>query len=256
VQNSSVAARRRRLPLTVASGSSQIAYHGKSQAVESSSASVVQPAATIQLAPRAARHRAPASTTTKPAMNRWRHQLGGWAGVPIPTSRAVSAGRLCVATSCCCSPTAARKPNVCTPKPSRPTIVRAIRLRTALVATPKRARVRGEASTRNGSTSPAVILTPTPATRVAAPARMRGFAPVDSASAPASSSRINVSLCAPPTASDSSTGLRPTKAIAQRAEWPRRAAVRAISATAPRLERTATAFSAHSPPASPSGTVA
>ena len=39
-------------------------------------------------------------------------------------------------------------------------------------------------------------------------------------------------------------------------ECPRRAAARAISATAPRLELTAIALNAHSPPASPSGAVA
>ncbi len=39
-------------------------------------------------------------------MNRWRHQPG----VPLsPNSRAVSAGMLCVATSCCCSPIAVEK---------------------------------------------------------------------------------------------------------------------------------------------------
>ncbi len=67
-----------------ASGSSQIAYQGKSQAVESNSASVVHPAATSQLAPtprapgpdgwvrRGApvRHNASASTARKPATNR------------------------------------------------------------------------------------------------------------------------------------------------------------------------------------------
>jgi hypothetical protein len=86
------------LPLTAASGSSQIAYQGNSQAVDTSSASVVHPAATIQLAPTTpsrrgapVRHSAQQSTTTKPATNRWRHQLG----VPLsPTSRAVSAGTL------------------------------------------------------------------------------------------------------------------------------------------------------------------
>jgi hypothetical protein len=87
----SVAARRRRLPLTAASGSSQVAYHGNSHAVESSSASVVQPAAMRQSAPRAVRHRAKASTATNAAMYRWRHQFG----VPLsPKRRAVSAGTL------------------------------------------------------------------------------------------------------------------------------------------------------------------
>jgi hypothetical protein len=54
----SVAARRRRSPLTAASGSAQITYQGNSQAVESSSASVVHPAAMRQSAPRSVRHRA------------------------------------------------------------------------------------------------------------------------------------------------------------------------------------------------------
>ncbi|HXR28809.1 MAG TPA: hypothetical protein VN772_04455, partial [Solirubrobacteraceae bacterium] len=66
--------------------------------MDSSSASVVHPAATRQSAPRAVRHSASANTSTKPARNRWRHQ----AGVPLrPTRRAVSAGMLWVATSCC-----------------------------------------------------------------------------------------------------------------------------------------------------------
>ena len=44
-----MAAHRRRSPLTAASGSTQIAYHGSSQAVESSNAIVAQPAATLAL---------------------------------------------------------------------------------------------------------------------------------------------------------------------------------------------------------------
>jgi hypothetical protein len=50
--------RRRRLPLTAARGSGQVAYQGNSHAVESNSASVVHPAATRQSVPRAVRHSA------------------------------------------------------------------------------------------------------------------------------------------------------------------------------------------------------
>jgi hypothetical protein len=67
---------------------------------------------------------------------------------------------------------------------------------------------------------------------------------------------ISVSLCAPPTASTSSTGFKPTNAHAQRRECPSRPAARAINATAPRLLRTASALNAHSEPPTPSGTVA
>jgi len=59
---------RRRSLLTAANGSTQIAYHGSSQAVEISRAIVVQPAATRQSAPRAVRHSANASTAAKAAM--------------------------------------------------------------------------------------------------------------------------------------------------------------------------------------------
>ena len=68
------------------------------------------------------------------------------------------------------------------------------------------------------------------AAQVAAPA------PAVSASAPASASISSVSLCAPPTASTSSTGFRPTNAAAQPGECPSRAAARAINATAPMLD--------------------
>jgi hypothetical protein len=248
-----VAARRRRSALTAASGSSQIAYHGSSQAVDSSSASIDQPAATRQSAPRAVRHSAVANTIKKPATYRWRHQ----AGVPVrPTSRAVSAGMLWVATSCCCSPSAFRNPSAWTPKPISPRTASAARHSRAVAATLRRSRVPGAASTRNGNTTPAVTFTPTPATSAAAPARSRGLAPAVSASASASTSMISVSLCAPPTASTSRTGFRPAKAAAKRGECPSRRAARAISATAPRLEAAATTFSAHSPPAMPSGAVA
>jgi hypothetical protein len=111
-------------------------------------------------------------------------------------------------------------------------------------------------STRNGSASPAVTLIATPATSVADAARMRGLVPALSSNAVESASRISVSLCAPPTASTSSTGFSPTNAAAQRAECPSRPAARAISATAARLETTAIALNAHRLPARPSGAVA
>jgi hypothetical protein len=213
VQNRSVAARRRRSPLTAASGRAQIAYQGKSHAVDASSASVVQPAAMRQFAPRAARHNASASTARNAATKRWRHQLG----VPLrPRRRAVSAGTLWTATSCCCSPTALRKPSACAPKPITATAASTARLPTALAPTRRLSRARAGASSRKGSASPAVTLTPTPATSVPAAARKRGLAPAVSASAAASASMIRVSLCAPPTASSSSTGFRPTNAAAKR----------------------------------------
>jgi len=211
----SVAVRRRRSPLTAARGSAQITYQGSSHAVDSSSASVVHPAATRQSLPRAVRHSAPASTATNAPMNAWRHHVG----VPLsPTSRAVSAGMLWVATSCCCSPTALRKPSACEPKPIRPSAASAIRLSTAAPTTGRRSRARGGASNRKGSTSPAVTLMPIPATSATAAARKRGLAPALSASAAASESRIRVSLCAPPIASSSSTGFKPTKAAAHTGE--------------------------------------
>jgi hypothetical protein len=207
--------RRRRSPLTAASGSGQVAYHGRSHAVESNSASVVQPAAMRQSVPRAVRHSAKASATRKPAANTWRHHVG----VPLsPIRRAVSAGTLCVATSCCCSPTALRKPSACAPKPSSPTAASANRLSTPLLATARRSRAWRGASTRNGSMTPAVTLIATLATTTPAAARKRGLAPAVSTSAVASRRRMSVSLCAPPTASSSSTGFSPTKAAAQRRE--------------------------------------
>jgi hypothetical protein len=97
---------------------------------------------------------------------------------------------------------------------------------------------------------------PTPTASAPSPARKRGLAPAVSASAAASVITISVSLCAPPTASTSSTGFKPTNAAAQRGDWPSLAAARATSATAARLPATAKALNAHSPPASPSGAVA
>jgi hypothetical protein len=188
-----VAVRRRRSPLTAASGSGQIAYQGNSQAVDRSSASVVQPAATRQSAPRRVRHRAYMSTTKNPATKQWRHQLG----VPCrPTRRAVSAGMLWVATSCCCSLTASRKPSACEPKPISPMAVSSARLNPAPAATRRRSflLVPPAPSTRNGSARPAVTLTPTPATSAAAPARKRGLEPAVNTSAAARASRRSVSL--------------------------------------------------------------
>jgi hypothetical protein len=289
-----VAARRRRSPLTAANGSGQIAYHGNSHAVASSSASVVHPAATRQSAPRSVRQRAYRKTTTKPAMKQCRHQLG----VPCnPTRRAVSAGRLCVATSCCCSLTAPAKPNACEPKPISPITAISARLSAAVATTRRRSRAVGGATNKNGSASPAVTLTAIPATSAAAPARKRGLAPAVNSSAAASASSSSVSLWSPPTASSSSTGFRPTKAAVKRAECPPSSEVRkppatsadalvaaAVGATgvaevagarvgclavrasrpaallssaiAARLVATASAFIAHSPPASPSGAIA
>ena len=213
-----MAARRRRSPLTAASGSGQIAYHGNSHAVASSSASVVQPAATRQSAPRSVRQRAYKKIATKPAMKQWRHQLGGWAGLPTPTRRAVSAGRLCVATNCCCSLTAPAKPNACEPKPINPIAATTARLSAAAPSTRRRSRemIRSPPApnTRNGSARPAVTFTAIPATNAAAPARKRGLAPAVNSSAAASASSSSVSLWSPPTASSSRTGFRPTKAAA------------------------------------------
>jgi hypothetical protein len=276
-----VAARRRRSPLTAASGSGQIAYHGNSHAVASSSASVVHPAATRQSAPRSVRHRAYMKITTNPAMKQWRHQPG----VPCsPTRRAVSAGRLWVATSCCCSLTAPAKPNACEPKPINPIAATSTRVSAAAPVARRRSRAVGGANNRNGSASPAVTLTAIPATSAAAPARKRGLAPAVNSSAAASASSSSVSLWSPPTASSSSAGFRPTKAAVKRAERPPSSAVpkprepaasaagvpRArrladsasrpaallSSAIAARLVATASVFNAHSPPASPSGAIA
>ena len=220
--------------------------------MESRSASVVQPAAARQSAPRAVRQSSIASTAMNPATKRWRHHVG----VPVsPTRRAVSAGMLWVATSCCCSPTAFRNPSACEPNPTSASAPSASRLAAALASAARRSR-RGAARTRNGSSSPAVTLIPTPATSVAAAALKRGLAPAVSASAAASTSSISVSLWAPPTASTSSTGFRPTKAAAQRREDPRRPAARAISATAARLDATAMPLKAHRAPAMPSGATA
>ena len=97
---------------------------------------------------------------------------------------------------------------------------------------------------------------PTPTTSAPAAARKRGLVPAVRASAAASIITISVSLCAPPTASTSSTGFSPTNAAAKRRECPSFRAARATSAMAARLAATATALNAHRPPASPSGAVA
>jgi hypothetical protein len=212
-------------------------------------------------------------------MKQWRHQLG----VPCsPTRRAVSAGRLCVAINCCCSLTAPANPNACEPKPINPIAATTARLSAVAPTTRRRSREVGGASIKNGSASPAVTFTAIPATSAAAPARKRGLAPAVNSSAAASASSSSVSLWSPPTASSSRTGLRPTKAAVKRAERPSRnlrktrlspsgAAetpaegssdiasfpdARLNSAIATRLVATASAFNAHSPPASPSGAIA
>jgi hypothetical protein len=124
VQKTIVATRRRRSLPSAASGSAQIAYHGKSHAVEHSSASVVHPAAERQSAPLAVRQSAITKVSTNSAMKMSRHQ----AGVPSrPRSRAVSAGMLCVATSCCWPPTAPMNPSAPDPKPSSETAAMASR---------------------------------------------------------------------------------------------------------------------------------
>jgi len=248
-----VAAHSRRSPPRAASGSSQIAYHGSSQAVDTSSASIAQPAITRQSAPRRVRHSVTDSTTQKPARYRCRHQDG----VPDrPTRRAVSAGTLWVATSCCCSPTAPRKPSAWVPKPISPSTARPASDSTAPTSTARRSRHRVGASTTNGSTTPAAIFTPIPATTAIALSRRPAVSPAvsgavsvraaeavpvrgavsaragtagpraraspraASASAAASEAITSVSLCAPPTASSSSTGFSPTNAAAHFAERP------------------------------------
>ena len=160
-----MAARSRQSPPRAASGNSQIAYHGRSHAVEIRSASIAQPAATLQSAPRAVRHSAITSTTEKAPRYACLHQ----SGVPeSPTSRAVSAGTLWLATKCCCSPTASRNPSVCEPKASSPSAARASSASAPLRATAERSRQRGAPSTTNGSTIPAAIFTPMPATTATA----------------------------------------------------------------------------------------
>jgi hypothetical protein len=248
-----------------ASGSAHMAYQGSSQAVDSNSASVAQPAIVRQSAPRAVRHRLTPSTTTNPTTHRSRHQLGS----PLSSSqRAVSAGMLWVAISCCCSPIESKKPNACVPKPTTATIASSMSAAAALIATRARSLIRRGASTMNGSTSPTDAFTPTPTTSSAAAARKLGVlsafdapatdastvaVPTVSSRAPASTNSTSASLCAPPTASSSVTGFKPTNAAAHFAERPILCAARAINATAPKLQTTATAFSAHRPLARPSG---
>jgi hypothetical protein len=64
-------------------------------------------------------------------------------------------------------------------------------------------------------------------------------------------SSTSVSLWTPPTASSSMTGFRPTNTAAAFAERPILLAALAVRETAPRLDATATALSAHKPPAKP-----
>ena len=127
---------------------------------------------------------------------------------------------LCTATSCCCSPTALRKPSAWLPKPISPIAPSTSSPSAAPSSVRSRSRALGAPSSMNGSDRPAVTFTPTPATSVAAAEPKRGAVPAVSASAAESASRINVSLWAPPTASTSSTGFSPTKAAAQRRELP------------------------------------
>ncbi len=248
-----MATRRRRLPLTAASGSAQITYHGNSHAVERSSARVLQPAATRQSAPRAVRRRANSRTSTNASRNSRRHH----SGVPLsPTRRAVSAGMLCVATSCCCSETALRKPNAWTPKPTTPSSASASSQRAVPRTAFSRSRFPRAAAIMNGSASPAVTLTPTPAASTPHAACTRGFVPAVSTSAAPRNIITSVSLCAPPTAITSRTGFSPTKTAAHRGETPSRPAARAISQIPARLPATVIVFNAHRPAATPSGATA
>ncbi len=89
-----------------------------------------------------------------------RHQFGS----PLsPTQRAVSAGMLCVAISCCCSPSASEEAKrvraEADDRHDREQHKRS--QRRSPPPAPARARRRG-ASTTNGSTSPAEAFTPTP----------------------------------------------------------------------------------------------
>ncbi len=219
-----------------------------------SSASIAQPAQARHSAPRAQRHTCQASTTANTARKACRHH----AGVPdSPSSRAVSAGMLCVATSCCWSPSALRKPKAPEPKPASAITARTASHSRMLPSVRRRASRPGRESARKGSVTAAETFTPTPATSAAAaPPAPAATGPAARAMAAASASISSVSLCAPPTASTSSTGFRPTKATGQRSGLPSRAAARPTSATAPRLAPAASALKAHIAPATPSGAVA
>ena len=99
--------------------------------------------------------------------------------------------------------------------------------------------------------------TPTPAASDTRPRPAGGStAPALSSSANASESSTSVSLCAPPTASTSSTGFSPMNASAKRRERPRRPAARAVSQIAARLHTADSAFNVQIPPPSPSGATA
>ena len=148
------------------------------------------------------------------------------------------------------------KPSACVPNPRIATIARNANAPTAPAATRARSRQRAGASTTNGSTRPADAFTPIAATIAIAAPRKRGAVPAASASAQASRSSTSVSLWAPPSASSSSTGFRPTNTAAVFAERPIFAAALAVRATAPRLVITAIAFSVQIPPATPSGAIA
>ena len=129
---------------------------------------------------------------------------------------------LWTATSCCCSPTAPRKPSAWAPKPTSPRTASAARLSAALRRDPQAlARALGREHEKRQH-QPCRDLDPHAATSAPAAARKRGLAPAVNASAAARTNISSVSLCAPPTASSSSTGFRPTNAAAQREEFPSR----------------------------------
>ncbi len=125
---------------------------------------------------------------------------------------------------------------------------------------PPRARalasVRGLALADGATLAGGATLAATPASAPAPAVALARVAPAASARAPAKASSTSVSLCAPPTANSSNTGFRPTNADATFAERPILCAACAVSAVAPRLAVTATAFSVHRPTASPSGATA
>ena len=156
----------RRSPPRAASGSSQIAYHGSSQAVDTSSASVAQPAITRQSEPRSVRHmrqrehHAEARQIEVPPPGRrprQPHQAGGLGRHAVGGHQLLLlAHRVEEAERVRAEPDQAQRPPA-PPAPAPPP------------PAPSRARAsdRG-ASTTNGSTTPAAIFTPTPATTATA----------------------------------------------------------------------------------------
>ena len=118
-----------------------------------------------QSAPRTVNHSATSAVTTKPAMKIPRHHVGK----PCrPNRRAVSAGTLCTATSCCSSCTAPRNPSTCEPNATSPIAATSASAAIALSSRLARSRRSGAhrralaRSSRNGSTRPADTLMPTP----------------------------------------------------------------------------------------------